>query len=145
MSTYLLDVNLLLALFDPGHEHHQIAHHWYGGRRRWASCPITENGFIRIASNPAYPGGPANPAIVAERFRVFARASDHIFWEDRASMLDPKIFRIEHLSSKQVTDAYLLGLASLKGEKLATLDQNIPIDAVEGGQDALEMICLTTH
>jgi hypothetical protein len=138
---YLFDVNLLLALFDPGHEHHQIAHQWYGGKRSWASCAITENGFIRIASSPAYPGGVTSPAAVAEKLRGFIDASDHAFWEDRLSLLDGAVFRLDHIkSARQVTDVYLLGLAAQRGGKLATLDRTIPLDAVVGGQTALELV-----
>ena len=143
MIVYMLDINLMLALFDPGHEHHHIAHQWYGGNRRWASCPITENGFIRIASSASYPGSRANPALVADQLRAFQRASKHVFWEDLTSLLDPSVFRLEHLrSSKQATDIYLLGLAKRKRGKLATLDQHIPFDAVVGGKEALELLPL---
>src|SRR5208283_2090850 len=54
----LLDVNVLIALFDPAHVHHEAAHRWFGVNRkyRWATCPLTKNAFVRVLSNPAYPG-----------------------------------------------------------------------------------------
>ncbi|MDO9124550.1 MAG: VapC toxin family PIN domain ribonuclease, partial [Deltaproteobacteria bacterium] len=62
MTTYLLDVNLLLALSDPMHIHHELAHRWFAekGHQAWATCPLTENGFIRIASHPNYPNRPGD-------------------------------------------------------------------------------------
>lgn len=143
MTVFLLDINLLLALFDPGHEQHQLAHRWYGGMRHWASCPITESGFVRIAASPAYPGGLTNPQLIADKLRSFQRASAHTFWEDRPSLLDRSIYHLDQLrNSKHMIDLYLLGLAMQQGGKLATLDPNIPFCAVAGGQTALELISL---
>jgi predicted nucleic acid-binding protein len=50
----LLDVNVLVAFFDPDHVHHDLAHDWFAGQRRsgWATCAITESGFVRVISNP---------------------------------------------------------------------------------------------
>jgi toxin-antitoxin system PIN domain toxin len=142
---FLLDINVLLALFDPGHEHHTAAHHWYSGKPRWASCPLTENGFIRVASSPSYPGGPGNPSLVAEQLRAFQKTSDHVFWEDRLSLLDRSIYNLDFLKGpRQVTDVYLLGLAMHKGGKLATFDQSIPIEAVKSCSNALELVPGTT-
>ena len=52
----LLDVNVLIALFDQEHVHHELSHDWFSDNRRdgWATCPVTENGFLRVLSNPAY-------------------------------------------------------------------------------------------
>jgi hypothetical protein len=66
MTTYLLDINLLLALSDPMHIHHETAHGWFAekGHQAWATCPLTENGFIRIASHPNYPNRPGDVTAV---------------------------------------------------------------------------------
>jgi toxin-antitoxin system PIN domain toxin len=141
MTTYLLDVNLLLALTDPMHIHHESAHCWFveKGQQSWATCPLTENGFIRIASHPNYPNRPGDLAAVLAIFRRLCEVSGHHFWPDDISILqilesDPII------THAQVTDVYLLGLAVHKRGKLATLDQRIPADAVRGGRKALELI-----
>ncbi len=62
MTIYLLDINLLLALTDPMHVHHELSHQWFAkkGRKGWATCPLTENGFVRIASHPKYPNRPGD-------------------------------------------------------------------------------------
>ena len=68
MTIYLLDINLLLALTDPMHVHHELSHQWFAkkGRKAWATCPLTENGFVRIASHPNYPNRPGDvPAVLS--------------------------------------------------------------------------------
>ena len=141
MTTYLLDVNLLLALSDPMHVHHESAHRWVAkkGRQAWATCPLTENGFIRIASHPNYPNRPGDVAALLAIFRQLCEATGHHFWADDVSILqilEPDAI-ITHI---QITDVYLLGLAVHKRGKLATLDQRIPVNAVRGGRKALELI-----
>ncbi len=141
MTIYLLDVNLLLALSDPMHIHHESAHRWFAekGQQSWATSPITENGFIRIASHPSYPNRPGNVTAVLDIFRQFCEAPGHNFWPEDISILqilEPDAI-ITHV---QITDVYLLGLAVHKRGKLATLDQRIPVDAVRGGRQAFELI-----
>ena len=67
MTTFLLDVNVLIALIDPAHVQHDAAHDWFGrlGHLAWATCPLTENGLLRIVGNPRYPNSPGTPAAVA--------------------------------------------------------------------------------
>jgi uncharacterized protein len=141
MTTYLLDVNLLLALSDPMHVHHESAHRWFAkkGRQAWATCPLTENGFIRIASHPNYPNRPGDVTAVVVILRQLCETPGHRFWTEDISVLqilEPDAI-ITHV---QVTDVYLLGLAVHKRGKLATLDQRIPVDAVRGGRTAVELI-----
>jgi len=141
MTTYLLDVNLLLALSDPMHIHHESAHRWFAnkGQRAWATCALTENGFIRIASHPNYPNRPGDVTAVVAILRQLCETPGHRFWTGDISILEilePDAI-ITHV---QVTDVYLLGLAVHKRGKLATLDQRIPVDAVRGGRKALEPI-----
>ena len=142
MTVFLLDINLLLALFDPTHLHHEAAHHWFGRRERaWATCPLTENGFIRIASHPSYPNSQGDAGLVTELLRSFCASSGHHFWSDAVSLLDRELFpMLVGLGSKQVTDVYLLGLAVANKGKLATFDQSIPTHAVKDGAQALELI-----
>lgn len=141
MTTYLLDVNLLLALSDPMHVHHESAHRWFAdsGQKAWATCPLTENGFVRIASHPNYPNRPGNVAAVLAILRQLCDAPGHDFWTDEISILQA-LESDSLITHAQVTDAYLLGLAVRKGGKLASLDHRIPVDAVRGGRKALESI-----
>lgn len=130
----LLDVNVLLALFDPRHVHHGRAHAWWRGAKRhgWASCPITENGFLRISSQKAY----QNPLPLADALamlRQWAKPPLHAFWADDLSLLDTDV--IDHgrvLSPRQLTDIYLLALAVRNGGGLVTLDRGISLHAVKG-------------
>lgn len=132
----LLDVNVLIALLDAGHVHHRVATDWLGAHleQGWASYPLTQNGCIRIFSNPAYPN--AVPAAqIAERLAEAAHQPAHAFWPDAISLLEPKRLAWERiLSSRQVTDAYLLALAVERGGRLVTLDRGVPVAAVRGAQ-----------
>ena len=141
MTTYLLDINLLLALTDPMHVHHEPSHEWFAenGQPAWATCPLTENGFIRIASHPNYPNRPGDVPAVCYILGQICESSGHHFWSDDLSILD--ILEPDAIiTSAQITDVYLLGLAVRKKGKLATLDQRIPADAVRDGHQALELI-----
>lgn len=109
----LLDVNVLLALLDRDHVDHERARAWITGQieRGWASCAITQNGFVRVISQPRYP----SPISVAHAIDLLARATHtryHEFWSCTVSILDSKVIDRSRLHSpKQVTDAYLLALA----------------------------------
>ena len=63
----LLDVNVLIALLDPRHVHHEAAHHWFAARGSdpWASCALTQNAVLRIVGHPRYPNAPGSPAAVS--------------------------------------------------------------------------------
>ena len=141
MTTYLLDVNLLLALCDPMHVHHEAAHRWFAdrGHRSWATSPLTENGFVRIASHPSYPNRPGDVLAVFAILRQLCEAPGHQFWADDISVLEilePSAI----ITHAQITDVYLAGLAVHKKGKLATLDRRIPVGAVRGGRESLEPI-----
>ncbi len=133
MRVTLLDVNVLVALFDPAHVSHEAAHRWFGRNHRhgWATCPTTINGCIRVLSNPAYPTVQTTPAEVAGRLRSLCSTTDHHFWEDSVSLLDGTLFRPSSIAGHQlITDAYLLGLAVRNHGRLATFDRHIPLQAV---------------
>lgn len=137
MSIGLLDVNVLVALFDPIHVHHEDAHRWFAlnKKRGWASCPITINGCIRVISNPAYPTITATPSEVAERVLEFCSAADHHFWPDDVSITDETLFRWPMIGGHQkLTDVYLLGLAVRHHGRLVTFDKSISLKAVHGSQ-----------
>jgi toxin-antitoxin system PIN domain toxin len=128
-----LDVNVLIALVDGAHINHEAAHRWIGTERPWATCPLTQNGFARILSNPAYPTITASPADVVEALRQLVASPRHLeIWDD-VSLADEALFDPSALaSSRQVTDTYLLGLAHRHGLGLATFDRKIRHEAVVG-------------
>lgn len=140
----LLDVNVLVALFDPDHVHHELAHDWFADHRAqgWATCPITENGLLRVLANPAYGSAIARPSELAARLRRFCASSHHEFWPDKVSLCDPALFDPAFVAGhRQITDVYLLGLAKANGGCLATFDATIPLRAVRGaGKNLLHLI-----
>ena len=144
MSVGLLDVNVLIALFDPAHCNHEDAHLWFGRNRNsgWATCPITINGCVRVLSSPAYPTVKATPADVVTRLRVLCSSSDHHFWADSIALSDDELFRASMIKGHhQITDVYLLGLAVRNHGKLVTFDRSISTTAVLGaGQKNLAII-----
>lgn len=144
--TYLLDVNVLIALIDPAHIEHDRAHEWFDatGRHSWATSPMTENGVLRVIGNPRYPGYPGSPrppAAVAETLRELTSLSGHVFWPDDISLLDERwIDATRLLTAPQITDSYLLALAVAHEGRLATFDRRLVADAVHGGADGLHLI-----
>ena len=147
MSTYLLDVNVLVALVDPGHVHHDAAHDWFGvlGRAAFATCPLTENGLLRIVGHPRYPNSPGTPAAVVALLAGLRELAGHCFWSDSVSLMDSNRVDADRLlSHAQVTDSYLLALAAEQGGQLATFDRKLVTDAVRGGAKALHLIKLAS-
>ena len=135
----LLDVNVLVALFDPGHVHHEPAHAWFAGQRQhgWATCPATENGLVRILSNPRYPGRRTTASDAADRLRAFVGSGDHVFWPADVSLLDPARVRLEAVRGHgDVSDVHLLLVAVRHGGGLATFDRKLAADAVVGAESA---------
>lgn len=134
----LLDVNVLVALFDEEHEHFERARRWWADNKSegWASCPLTQNGFLRVASQPSY-SSPVSLNFARDFLTEQIATTDHIFWPDDISLLDPDLFdRGRILGPGQLTDIYLLGLAVKNGGRFATLDQAIPLAAVRGANES---------
>jgi toxin-antitoxin system PIN domain toxin len=131
----LLDVNVLIALFDPDHVHHEAAHAWLSAHRSsgWATCPLTENGVVRILSNPAYSPAAERPAEIARRLAAFRESGDHVFWPDDVSVCDARVFDLS-VGHRRITDVYLLALAVRRDGRLATFDRSIPAKAVRGAR-----------
>ena len=131
----LLDVNVLIALLDDAHIFSRRANEWLDASpRRVATCPIVENGVIRIMSAPAYSATHrATPEQVAEGLKALAEGLDHEFWPDEISLLDDTLVDFSRLHGhRQVTDAYLLALAVRRGGALASFDTGMPLTAVRG-------------
>jgi uncharacterized protein len=128
----LLDVNVLIALLDSDHASHTSAIKWFAknARQGWASCPITENGCIRIMSNPGYPNSFPVQAVI-ERLAEACQQDIHEFWPDEVSLLDPQIADTTRIHGpRQLTDIYLLALAVQREGRLVTFDTGIPLTAV---------------
>ncbi len=143
MSRYLLDVNVLIALVDPAHVAHEPVHAWFGrvGRKAFATCPITENGLLRIVGHPKYPNSPGPPSRVVGALLAIRALPGHAFWPDSISVVDDSGVDSAQLSSHaQLTDSYLLALARANKGQLATLDRKLATEAVVEGQGALVFI-----
>ena len=132
----LLDVNVLIALLDSDHASHAHATHWFAanGKEGWASCPITQNGCIRVMAHPNYPNALPVSALVG-RLAEAAGQPQHEFWPDDASLLDGETADPARIHGPgQLTDVYLLALAVKHRGRLVTFDQSIAIEAVRGAQ-----------
>lgn len=132
MTRALLDVNVLIALLDSDHVDHERVRRWIGAEivHGWASCAITQNGFVRIISQPRYPS-PVPPSQAIGKLARAAATKHHEYWPCSVSLLDNELIDHSRLHGhRQVTDAYLLALATANGGRFATLDQSIPLDAV---------------
>ena len=134
----LFDVSMLLALFDAGHVMHRVAMTWWKSNRvnGWASCSLSENGFLRIISQRSYPRPVPLPDALATIQAQVARGG-HEFWPDDLSILDAE--RINHtrlLGPAQITDIYLLALAVRHNGRLVTLDRSMDSTSVRNAAPA---------
>jgi uncharacterized protein len=145
MKGYLLDTNLLIALLWPSHAQHKPAVHWFRRHRTkgWATCPLTEAGFVRIVSNPAFSRDAVTPREAAGLLAANTAAGDHVFWSADVSFATAsECAGMRLVGHQQVTDAYLLGLAIHRGGVLATLDQRIAalMETRSADRKALEIV-----
>ncbi|HVN64723.1 MAG TPA: TA system VapC family ribonuclease toxin, partial [Candidatus Binataceae bacterium] len=142
----LFDADVLVALFDSLHVHHRAAHAWLRTNRgsRWATCAMTENAFLRVLSNPGYPGSRTTIEDAASRLRELCSAPEHVFWTDSVSVRDCGRFRWRHVQGyRQIADVYLLALAVANQGRIATFDSAISIGAVQGAAaENLELIAV---
>jgi uncharacterized protein len=132
----LLDVNVLIALLDSDHASHGVAMSWFArhGGDGWASCPITQNGCVRIMSNPGYPNVLPVQAVMG-RLAEACREEVHEFWLDRVSLLDQEVIDPTRIHGpRQLTDIYLLALAVERAARFVTFDGKIPLAAVRSAK-----------
>jgi toxin-antitoxin system PIN domain toxin len=125
---YLLDVNILIALTWPQHVHHTLTHAWFErtGRQAWASCPLTQLGFVRISSNPKIIANAVSPRAAATVLAKMVALSGHTFWADDLPVNGLAAMSGTALTGhRQVTDAYLIELARHHDGVLATLDAGL--------------------
>ena len=143
MKTALLDLNILTALLWPAHEHYEAAHRWFRGRSHgtWATCALTQLGFVRIVSNPAFSRDALSPAEAIALLALNVAQPAHEFWTD--SIQVPAA--IEGMGAQlhghqQLTDAYLLALASRRHGVLATFDRGLRAVAGSRLESALDIV-----
>ncbi len=126
---HLLDVNVLIALTEPGHDHYQRAQAWFdssSGNCRLGICPLTEMGFLRITTNPAFRPGPRSLGQAIAILQVIKGHQDYWYWEINQSWINlTSAFASRILGHQQVTDAYLLGLAIKENGVLVTFDRGL--------------------
>jgi toxin-antitoxin system PIN domain toxin len=132
----LFDVNFLIAIVDADHEHHAEAHRWWAENisSGWATCPLTENGMIRIMSQSRYKS-PISATFAIDLLSEQIGKTDHAFWPDDLSIRDNARFSPDRiLGPNQITDVYLLALATKNGGRLVTFDRGIALSAVRGAE-----------
>jgi hypothetical protein len=124
MPIYLLDVNVLVALAWSNHVHHAVTAKWFAaqGAQGWATCPITQSGFVRISSNPTVLNPALTPVQDIDALRQLTAHAAHQFWADSLPISDA-LASLNVTGYRQITDGYLLGLARDHGGRLATLDR----------------------
>jgi len=137
-AAWLLDVNALIALLSPDHIYFDAIHNWFAihSKLGWATCPLTQNGAIRIVSQI----GRSRPQQVIDKLSetISQHAALHHFWPDEVSLTDESIFQPAFITGPRlVTDAYLLGLAHKHGARLVSFDRNLPWQAIKGGSARL--------
>jgi uncharacterized protein len=136
MAKYLLDVNVLLALAWPSHEFHAAAHRWWAGsRKQWATCALTELGFIRLSSNPRFSRDAVTPYEAAALLERLVALQRHEYWSELPHLRRDDLRR--STGHKQVNDFYLTKLAALHQAKVATFDARIQAITVP---ETLELI-----
>ena len=127
-TTFLLDVNVLIAMSWPAHVAHEKVQQWFArhGRTGWATCPFTQTAFVRILSNPAFSPNALRTADAFQLLESNLRHPGHKFWPDDISLLEAaRSFVPQITGHQQVADAYLLGLAMHRKGRLATLDNRM--------------------
>ncbi len=134
----LYDVSFLIALLDQNHPSHSEAASWHieNIEQGWASCPLTQNGYLRIRSQRSYP----RPLTLTQAYEQLLAATStqyHQFIADDISLLDDTLVRYRDLSSyRQLTDVYLFALAVAHDARLVTLDTHIPSNAVRAANES---------
>jgi toxin-antitoxin system PIN domain toxin len=143
VKTALLDLNILTALLWPAHEHHDVAHRWFAGRAnaQWATCSLTQLGFVRLVSDPAFSRDAVSPAEALALLAENLTHAAHEFWSDSVHVpAAVKGMESALQGYRQLTDAYLLALAYRRKGVLATFDRGLRALAGEKFDAALEIV-----
>lgn len=145
MSVALLDVNVLVALLWASHEQHPAALAWFQTHHGagWATCPLTQAGFVRLSSNPRVFQEAPPLARAVEVLALNLRHPDHRFWQDELPFAQAVAPFARCLTGhQQSTDAYLLGLAMRKRGVLVTFDRGIPALLPSGARAGEHLVIL---
>jgi toxin-antitoxin system PIN domain toxin len=132
----LLDVNVLIALLDADHASHGRAREWFhdSAPDGWASCPLTQNGCVRIMSHARYPNALPVRRVI-ERLREATTSPHHAFWADDLSLLDQRVADATRIHGpRQLTDLYLLALAVRRAGCFVTFDRTVARSAIRGAE-----------
>ncbi len=140
---FLLDVNVLIALAFPKHIHHERVQSWFMEAldRRWATCPLTQGGFLRVAYYELG-GSPNAMRTTVAALEQICQTSAHEFWPmdlDLRGLSDLQRSRL--MGPKQIADLQLLLLAHRHGGQLATLDTGIR-ELATGGKYASSLLVI---
>ena len=140
----LLDVNVLVALAWPNHVHHEAAHRWcrQEAAAGWATCPVTQSGFVRVSSNRRVLPDARSPREAIELLRAMIALPRHVFWTDEIAIASSPLIAASRLvAHHQITDAHLLGVALGHGGRLATFERAVS-DLLPAGHpgDRVEVI-----
>ncbi len=129
MKPALLDTNVILALAWPNHQHHALAHRWFRAEARsgWATCALTQVGFVRLSSNPSFTSAAVTPQQAATLLQKLLAHEHHHFWASPQAS-KPGIYR-QTLGHQQVNDAYLVEVARKQRGRLVTLDSKLLVHA----------------
>jgi toxin-antitoxin system PIN domain toxin len=131
----LLDVNVWIALLDDAHQFCEEANAFIESPEALiATCPLVENGVIRIMAMPSYGRGGGLPMHqVRQRLQQACASLDHAFWPDDVSLRDDTLVDFSRVQGhQQVTDLYLLALAVRHGGRLVTFDRAVALSSVRG-------------
>jgi toxin-antitoxin system PIN domain toxin len=139
----LLDINILTALLWPAHEHHDVAHRWFGrrGKAPWATCALTQLGFVRLVSNPAFSRDALAPMDGLALLEENLAHPTHEFWTERLQV-PPAVtgMNVQLQGHRQLTDAYLLAVAHRRRASLATFDRGLRTLAGDEYSGSVEIV-----
>jgi uncharacterized protein len=124
----LLDVNVLVALAWPEHEAHERVGRWFARHSRagWATCPFTESGLVRTLSNPAFSPNALTPTNALAVLESNLKLPGRHFWTANIPLGEAMRNIGGRLAGhRQITDAYLLGLAIHHKGRVGTMDRGI--------------------
>ena len=124
----MLDLNLLLALAWPLHIHHDPAHSRFDREALpgWATCPLTQLGFVRLSSDPAFTSDAVSPTEALTLLQDITAMDGHEFRSNNVDCVSAAFANVMQIAGhRQVTGAYLLSLARKRSGCLATLDRRM--------------------
>ena len=142
MKPFLLDANVLVALFWRSHMQFRAANRWFGENRQAGirTCPITQAGFVRIVSHPRFSADHMTVAGAREALNSLLIQPEHEFWPDNLQLSEAVDLGGPVTGHQQITDTYLVALAIANGGRLATFDRGVL--ALPGAKGIVELITL---